>query len=283
MKTILITGANGMLANDFAKLFSDKYTLIFTDYKELDITDILTIDIFVEKMKPEMIINFAAYTAVDDAEDVWMKINYDVNAIWVYNLAKVSNKYNIDFLTVSSDYVFHGDIENWYNEDDKTNPINQYGMAKYLWEKLALEENKNTIIIRTSWLYWGNKDYKNFVNTMITLWNKLDSLNVINDQFGNPTNASDLSEAIWKVIENIVKYRWKILHFSNNTEANGITWHDFAKEIFEQTGINVKLNPCDTIDFPTKAKRPGFSKLINNSDIILRDWKDGLRDYLSTL
>lgn len=283
MKTILITGANGMLANDFAKLYSDKYNLIFTDYKELDITDIEAIDKNVAEMKPDMIINFAAYTAVDDAEDIWAKINYDVNTMWVYNLAKISNKYNIDFFTISSDYVFHGDSEKWYNENDKTNPINQYGMAKYLWEKLALQENKNTIIIRTSWLYGGSKDYKNFVNTMISLWTRLDSLKVINDQLGNPTNAKDLSEAIWKVIENIEKYRWRILHFSNNTEANGISWYDFATEIFNQTGIEVQCNPCTTADFPTKAKRPAFSKLINNSDIVLRDWKEGVRDYLASL
>lgn len=283
MKTILITGANGMLATDFSKMFRDKYKLIFTDYKELDITDLNAIVEMVSAMKPDILINFAAYTAVDDAEDIWAKINYDVNTLWVYNLAKVTGKYNIDFLTISSDYVFHGDNEKWYNEDDKTNPINQYGMAKYLWEKLAIQENKNSIIVRTSWLYGGWKEYKNFVNTMMILWNKLDSLKVINDQFGNPTNAMDLSEAIWKVLESISNYKWKILHFSNNTESNGITWYDFAKEIFNQTDIQVQLNPCETVDFPTKAKRPTFSKLINNSDIVLRDWRDGLRDYLSNL
>jgi len=283
MKKILVTWANGMLASDFEKLFSNKYELILANHKVLDITDITILEEYLEKIKPEVILNFAAYTAVDDAEDIWAKKNYDVNALWVYNLAKISNKFNIDFLTISSDYVFHGDSEKWYNEYDEKNPVNQYWMAKYLWEKLSLEENNNTIIVRTSWLYGGWKEYKNFVNTMINLWNKLDNLKVVNDQFGSPTNAKDLSEAIWKVIENIEKYRWKILHFSNNTEKNGITWYDFAKEIFSQTFIQIHLNPCTTADFPTKAKRPGFSKLINNSDIVLRDWKDGLRDYLRNL
>ena len=295
MKKILITGWNWMLAHDFIELFSDTYNINAENSKELDITNIESIENKINEFKPNIILNFAAYTKVDDAEDIGMKLNYDVNAMWVYNLAKITNKYNIDLITISTDYVFspHSWIPSpkrekeatflGYNENDNRNPINQYWMAKYLWEKLAIQENKNSIIIRTSWLYGWWKKYKNFVNTMINLWNKLDSLKVINDQFWNPTNCKDLSIAIRETIGNIEKYRGQNLHFSNSTEGNWITWYDFAEEIFKQENIDIELNSCATSEFPTKAKRPNFSKLLNNSDIILRDWKEGLKDYLNNL
>ena len=295
MKKILITGWNWMLAHDFIELFSDTYNINAENSKELDITNIESIENKINEFKPNIILNFAAYTKVDDAEDIGMKLNYDVNALWVYNLAKITNKYNIDLITISTDYVFspHSWIPSpkrekeatflGYNENDNRNPINQYWMAKYLWEKLSKQENKNSIIIRTSWLYGWWKKYKNFVNTMINLWNKLDSLKVINDQFWNPTNCKDLSIAISETIDNIEKYRGQNLHFSNSTEGNWITWYDFAKEIFKQENIDVELSSCTTSEFPTKAKRPNFSKLLNNSDIVLRDWKEGLNDYLSNL
>jgi len=280
MKKILITGWKWMLAHHFIELFSGKYKIFALDSKELDITNIENIEKKVLEINPNIVLNFAAYTRVDDAEDIWKKINYDINALWVYNLAKITNKYNLDFITISTDYIFDGTKESWYNENDEKNPINQYWMAKYLWVELSKKENKNSIIIRTSWLYWGWKNYKNFVNTIITLWNKLDNLKIINDQFWNPTNCKDLSIAIWKVIDDIWKYNWKILHFSNETSWNWITWYEFAKEIFKQKWINIELNPCKSSEFPTKAKRPSFSKLINNSDIVKRNRKEGLRDYL---
>ena len=280
MKKILITGWNWMLAHNFIELFSDKYNLFPLNSKELDITNLGNIEEKIKKIKPDIVLNFAAYTKVDDAEDIWRKTNYDVNALWVYNLAKLTNKYNIWFITISTDYVFSWGNKEWYNENDEKNPINGYWMAKYLWEELALKENKNSIIVRTSWLYWWWKDYKNFVNTMINLWSKLDNIKVINDQFWNPTNCKDLSLAISKIIDNIWKYNWKIFHFSNETKWNWITWYEFTEEIFKITWIKVNLEPCTSKEFPTKAKRPKYSKLINNSDIKLRDWKEWLKDYL---
>jgi len=283
MLKILITGWNWMLASDFKKVFKDNFQIFSFGSKELDIRNIENIENIVNKIKPEIILNFAAYTKVDDAEDIWKKINFDVNTLWTYNLAKISNKNNIDFITISTDYVFDGEKIEWYNENDLPNPINEYWMSKYLWEKLALQENKNSIIIRTSWLYGGWKNYKNFVNTMLDLWKKLDKLKVVSDQYWNPTYTIDLSLAIWKVIENIWKYRWKILHFSNETEWNWITWYEFAKEIFKQAWLNVKVEPCNSKEFPTKAKRPKYSKLLNNSNIVLRNWKDGIKDYLKKI
>jgi len=270
-----------MLAAEFKDMFSDVYKLFLTDYQDLDITDIGSIDAFLWENNINIILNFAAYTAVDEAEDIGSKMNYDVNALWVYNLAKISKKYDVDFITISSDYVFSWDVECWYHENDSRKPLNAYGMAKYIGESLSLQENKNSIIVRTSWLYWGGKDYKNFVNTMIELWNKLDSLKVIDDQLWNPTYALDLSKALWEVIEDIITYRWHILHFSNSTENNGISWYEFAQEIFKIKEIKIDLKACTTNEFPTKAKRPSYSKLHNNCDIQLRNWKEGLKAYLS--
>ncbi len=272
-----------MLAYDFTKLFSDRYELVSLSSSDLDIKNFQEVERKVSEIQPDVIINCAAYTKVDDAEDIGMKDNYDVNSLWVYNLAKVSSTMDIDFITISTDYVFFGDTEKWYVETQNEHPINQYGMAKYLWEKLALWENKNSIIVRTSWLYWWGMSYKNFVNTMIQLGSKLDSLKIINDQYWNPTNCKDLSIAIWELLENIEKYRWQKLHFSNTTENHGITWYDFAQEIFSQNAISVEAIPCTSSEFPTKASRPSYSKLINNSDIQLRNWKEGLKDYLDNL
>ncbi|MDD5770510.1 MAG: NAD(P)-dependent oxidoreductase, partial [Candidatus Gracilibacteria bacterium] len=207
----------------------------------------------------------------------------DINTLGVYNLAKVTNELNIDFITISTDYVFDGENENGYNENDECNPINEYGMSKYLGEKLAIDENKNSIIIRTSWLYGGGKNFKNFVNTMLKLAENKNELKVVNDQFGIPTYTKDLSLAIKEVIENLENFRGQILHFSNSSSGNGITWFEFASEIFNIANVKIKVIPCSSEEFITKAKRPKFSKLINNSGINLRDWKEGLKDYLSSL
>lgn len=272
-----------MLAFDFQKYFSQEFEIFSYDKKNLDIIILENIEKIVVEIKPDIILNCAAYTAVDNAEDIWAKLNYDINTLWVYNLAKISKKYSIDFITFSTDYVFDGMEENGYSENDNYNPINSYWMAKYLWEVIAKKENEDTIIIRTSWLYGWGSQFKNFVNTMLQLSETKKELKIINDQFGNPTNAKDLTKAISQVIENIEKQRGKILHFSNETENNGITWFDFAKEIFTIKEKKIILVPCSTSEYPTKAKRPAFSKLMNNSDIKLRNRKEGLRDYLDNL
>ena len=272
-----------MLATDFHSLYSKEYELIMTDRTKLDITDLQAINNYLKELYPDIVINFAAYTAVDDAEDVWSKLNMDVNALWVYNLAKATNIFGIDFITISSDYVFNWEWKKGYNESDIPNPLNAYWMAKYIWEVLSLQENRNTIIIRTSWLYWGWKDFKNFVNTMINLWNKFDSLKIINDQIWNPTYCLDLCNAIGEVLIDIRKYRWKKMHLSNNTANNGVSWFDFANEIFKQKKIEIKSIACTSEEFPTKAKRPHYSKLLNNSEIQLRDWEKWLKEYLSKI
>lgn len=282
MVKVLLTWANGMLAHDFIKYCQNDFQIIAYNRRELDITSRNNIKKVLENINPDIILNCAAYTAVDEAEDIWKLQNFQINTLWVYNLAKISAEMNIEFITISTDYVFDGLKESWYDETDGCNPINEYGMGKHLGEKLALEENKNTIIIRTSWLYgWGYK-FKNFVNTMLKLSETRNELKVVNDQHGIPTYTKDLSYAIWDVIKEIEKYQWEILHFSNSSESS-ITWFDFAKEIFTLTYKEFLVIPCSSEEFKTKAKRPRYSLIKNNSKIVLRDWKDWLKDYLSNI
>lgn len=282
MKKILLTWANWMLAFDFKRFYNNTFEIFWYDKQELDITNLENIEKIIQKIQPDIILNCAAYTAVDSAEDEWKLLNFQINTIWTYNLAKISAKYTIDFITISTDYVFDGKKEDWYTETDICNPINEYWMAKYLWEKLALEENKNSIIIRTSWLYGWGKSFKNFVNTMLKLAETRNELKVVHDQFGIPTFTLDLNLAIWEVIKNINNFRWETLHFSNSSNKK-ITWFDFACEIFNITNVKINIIPCSSGEYITKAKRPEFSELKNNSDIKLRDWKEWLKDYLSNL
>jgi len=280
MKKILLVWSKWMLASDFSKYFWNNFDIIWMDKDRLDITDLDKAYKKVNLIRPDIILNLAAYTDVENAEKLWNKMNYEVNAIGVYNLAKISKELGVDLITISTDYVFDGTQKKWYNENNVPMPTNQYGMAKYIWEKLAKSENKNVIIIRTSWLYgWGMK-FKNFVNTITELAKKKKELKVINDQFWNPTYTKDLSEAIVKIIGSIRKYRGKIFHFSNTTKWNGISWFDFSKEILKLNKINIKLIPSRSDEFPTKAQRPKYSKLLNNSDIKLKKWQDWLSKYI---
>lgn len=298
-KKILLTWANGMLWSDFIKHFATTFEIIPLDRDNGDITNKASMEELIKNTMPDIIINFAAYTNVEEAEDIWKKINFEVNTLWIYTLAKLSAKYAIDLITISTDYVFDGSKKEWYQEDDICNPINSYGMAKYLWEQLATQENPKSIIIRTSRLYgWGkeyierrdNKGdieliprYKNFVNTIINLWTNRDEVKVVNDQFGAPTYTIDLCEAIEKVINNREEYRWKKMHFCNQTKNSGISWFEFAEEICKVAGITTKLTPCSSQEFATKAPRPQCSKLLNGSNIQLKDWKIWLQEYITTL
>lgn len=282
MLKILLTWAKWMLASDFVKYCWKFFEIFAFDKQELDITKSENIENIISKIKPDIILNCAAYTAVDDAEDIWKLLNYHINTLWVYNLAKIANKYNSDFITLSSDYVFDGRKQDWYNEYDICKPINEYGMSKYLGEILAKEENENTIIIRTSWLYGWWESSKNFVNTILKLSQIKNELKIINEQFWLPTYTKDLNFALKEIIENIWEFRWNTLHLSNSWKE-GISWFDFANEIGTIRKIPIKITPCSEDEYPTKAKRPKYSFIKNNSRIILRSWKEWLKDYLNNL
>ncbi len=283
MKKILITGARGMLATDYRALYNTQYELLSYDREQLDITRLDTVREVLTQERPDIVLNCAAYTNVDESERVGKKSVFDINSLGVYHLAQVTHELSIDLITISTDYVFDGSNSDGYKEYDECHPINTYGMSKYLWEQLAQTENPETIIVRTSWLYGGGKDFKNFVNTMITLALTRSELKVVNDQHGIPTYTRDLSRALTDIIEDIDTYRGRILHLSNTAETWSITWYEFAQEIFHQTHTDISVIPCTSQEFVSLAVRPQYSKLINESDIVLGNWKDWLREYLSTL
>ena len=284
MHKIAVIGSNGQLGNCIRKLafdFESKYEFIFTDSKTLDITNKDQIDDFFYDNKPEFCINASAYTAVDLAEQEQEKA-FAINAIAVGNLAEVCKEYKTTFIHVSTDYVFDGETNLDYCEEDFTTPIGVYGASKREGEELALENNPQTIILRTSWLY--SEFNKNFVKTMLNLFEQKQELGIVGDQYGQPTNANDLAEAILKIIDTKPK-TYGIYHFSNYPET---TWLKYTKKIAEFSGSSVKLNYLTTEQYPTPAKRPkrstmNLDKIEKTYQIELKHWENSLQDAVSIL
>ena len=283
-KRILIVGGNGQLGNCIRKIaadFENRYEFNFTDSQTLNITNRDSVsDVFYD-FKPHFCINASAYTAVDLAEKEPEKA-FAVNAEGVANLAEACEEYNCVLIHVSTDYVFDGETNISYSEDSFTNPQGVYGASKLKGEELATDLNPKTIVIRTSWLY--SEFNKNFVKTMLNLFSQKDELGIVADQFGQPTNANDLAEAILKIIETEPK-TYGIFHFSNYPET---TWFEFAQKIAEFSGSNIKLNAITTEDFPTPAKRPkrstmSLDKIENIYKIQLNHWENSLQDCIETL
>ncbi|KFF14647.1 dTDP-4-dehydrorhamnose reductase [Chryseobacterium soli] len=284
MKKIVIIGGNGQLGNCIRKIapdFENKYEFIFTDSQTLDITNEDQVNDFFYDHKPDFCINASAYTAVDLAEKEEEKA-FAVNAYGVAYLAQACADYKSILIHVSTDYVFDGDTNLSYSEDDFTSPIGVYGQSKRKGEELALEINPKTVILRTSWLY--SEFNKNFVKTMINLFSQKDELGIVADQFGQPTNANDLAEAIMEIIETPNK-TFGIFHFSNYPET---TWLEFAKKIAKFSKSTVKLNPLTTEQYPTPAKRPTRSTLALDKieqvyKIEPKHWENSLEDCVNTL
>jgi len=284
MKKIIIIGGNGQLGNCIRKIapdFENKYEFIFTDSQTLDITNEDQVNDFFYDHKPDFCINASAYTAVDLAEKEEEKA-FAVNAYGVAHLAQACADYKSILIHVSTDYVFDGDTNLSYSEDDFTNPIGVYGQSKRKGEELALEINPKTVILRTSWLY--SEFNKNFLKTMMNLFSQKDELGIVADQFGQPTNANDLAEAIMEIIETPNK-TFGIFHFSNYPET---TWFEFAKKIAEFSKSTVKLNPLTTEQYPTPAKRPTRSTLALDKieqvyKIEPKHWENSLEDCVNTL
>ena len=280
---ILITGANGMLAKEIKEKFAQGNELILTDVAELDITNQEMVMKFVEKEKPECIINCAAFTAVDKAE-VAGEIVEKINADGPGNLAKAAKANNATLVHVSTDYVFGGDldVEKDYKEDDQKNPVTAYGITKLHGEEQIQANTDKYYIFRTAWLYGigGN----NFVKTMLKLGETKDELNVVADQHGSPTYAKDLSEIIYQAVTKKIPYG-----IYNSTNEGYTTWYDFTKTIFEYTGTICKVNPVTTEEYiklrgVTQAKRPKNSQMskekLKSVGIHVPDWEDGLKRYL---
>ena len=282
MANILVTGSNGQLGSEIRKLSENsEHEFIFTDIEELDLTDNHEIERFFHNKDISFCINCAAYTAVDKAESE-IENAIAVNVTAARNLSEVCAKNETVFIHISTDFVFDGRNCQPYLESDKAKPINVYGQSKYEGENQALKENPRTIIIRTSWLYssFGN----NFVKTMMKAGEKNDSLNIVFDQAGTPTYALDLAHAILIIIDKIQAWGkekpeyFGIFHYSNEGIAS---WYDFAVEIFRISGIECKVNPILTRDYPTPSKRPHFSvldktKIKSIYGFTIPYWKDSL-------
>ncbi len=284
MKKILVIGSNGQLGNCIRKIapdFENNYEFIFTDSQTLDITDESQVNDFFYDNKPDFCINASAYTAVDLAEKETEKA-FAVNAEGVGYLAQACADHKTIFIHISTDYVFDGETNLCYSEDDFTNPIGVYGESKRQGEELALEINPKTIILRTSWLY--SEFNKNFVKTMLNLFSQKEELGIVADQFGQPTNANDLAEAIMQIIESPQK-TFGIFHFSNYPET---TWFEFAKKIAEFSKSSVKLNALTTEQYPTPAKRPKRStmcldKIEETYKIGPKHWENSLEECINLL
>jgi len=286
---ILVTGSSGQLGSEIKDIvLSDgnllmKHNFYFTKKDMLDITDKDDVEEFCIKNKITHIVNCAAYTAVDKAEDE-KDLADSINHLSVENLAKISKKYNISFIHISTDYVFDGKSYLPYKECIKTNPNGIYGQTKLDGEKAIQRINpKNSIIIRTSWVYssFGN----NFVKTMLRLAKEKDSLNVIYDQVGTPTYARDLAKTILNIIFKIENDNVEIYHYSNE---GVLSWYDFAKEIMKMAKLSCKIEPIETTDYITKAKRPYYSvlnksKIKKEFNLVVPYWKDGLKECLEVL
>jgi dTDP-4-dehydrorhamnose reductase len=257
MKNVLITGANGQLGSclcDLASEYQDKYRFFYTDVAELDITDAAAIDMFVVDNQIDVIINAAAYTAVDKAEDDEANA-YRINCEAVANLANVAKKHDLNLFHISTDYVFSGDSSKPHEEMDTPAPKSVYGATKLAGERAIQESGCRAVIIRTSWLYseYGN----NFVKTMLRLGAERESLRVVCDQIGGPTYAGDLAKVIFLLMENGLEHSGtQFYHFANEGVCS---WFDFSKAIMEMGGLGCRVEAIPSSDYPAKARRPAFS------------------------
>ncbi len=280
---ILVTGANGQLGNEMrviANTIPDA-TFFFTDVEELDICNRIALHRFVADNRINLIVNCAAYTAVDKAEDD-TEMAFKINASAVENIAVIANKNNAKVIHISTDYVFDGSAHIPYRESDPTAPLGVYGKTKLQGEQLLFQYCPDAIIIRTSWLYssFGN----NFVKTMIRLGAERESLNVIFDQIGTPTYAADLAHAIASIIQS---EQWSsgIYHFSNEGVCS---WYDFAIEALSIANIKCNVFPIESHEYPVRTQRPHFSVLNKNKikttfNITIPHWKSSLERCIRLL
>ena len=276
---ILITGANGMLAKSVKARLKKENELICTDVADLDITDEKAVIKFVEKNKPEYIVNCAAFTAVDKAEEVY-DLAEKINANGPGNLAKAAKTVDATLVHISTDYVFDGDLDvtKSYVETDAVGPVTVYGKTKLHGEEQVKANTDKYYIFRTAWLYG---DGNNFVRTMLKLGNEKDEISVVADQHGSPTYAEDLANIIAEAIEKKIPYG-----LYHSTNQGFTTWYDFTKKIFELADIKCNVKPVTSEEFIRPAKRPKNSKLnkqkLLDQGVTVPEWEDGLKRYLET-
>lgn len=285
MPKLLITGANGQLGSELQALSLSypHYEFTFIDRSILDMTDTKAIEAYFTDRTFDAIINCAAYTAVDKAQsepDLADSINHRA----VHTLAQIAKQIGSALVHISTDYVFNGQNYRPYIENDPTDPQGIYGRTKRDGENAILAvAPKNTVIIRTSWVY--SSMGANFVKTMLRLGNERESLGVIFDQVGTPTYARDLAKAILEILPKLDNETPEIFHYSNEGAAS---WYDFAKSIFELSGVQCSVNPITTDQYPTPATRPHYSllnkaKIKQTYTITIPYWKDSLKECIELL
>lgn len=303
MKKVLVTGVNGQLGYDVVRELDKRgYEAIGVDREVMNLTNSEEIRRVMNDISPDGVIHCAAYTAVDAAEDN-IELCERVNALAVKDIAKCAKYLDIPMIYISTDYVFNGmkginqnnvdevayTIEDnnickecylEYTEDDKVNPINVYGRTKYEGEMYVRDILDKHYIVRISWVFGENGN--NFIDTMLRLSKDRDELNVIDDQVGSPTYTKDLAPLLVDMLESD---RYGTYHATNDGYCS---WYEFAKEIFDVAGVNIKVNPITTDMYPTKAKRPFNSKmskekLKNNNFRTLRSWKSAVKDYIENI
>ena len=280
MMRILVTGVKGQLGHDVVdELTKRGHTPIGVDVEEMDITDAAAVEQEMKKEPLDAVIHCAAYTAVDPAEDN-REVCMRVNAEGTRNIARVCRELDIKMVYVSTDYVFDGEGERPWEPDDARNPLNVYGESKYQGE-LAVEEYLDKyFIVRIAWVFGVNG--KNFIKTMLRLAKDHKEINVVNDQTGSPTYTYDLAVLLADMVETEKYGRY------HATNEGLCTWYEFAKEIFAQAGVDVKVNPVSSEEFPAKARRPhnsrmDKSRLTQNGFKLLPSWQDALKRYLEVL
>jgi dTDP-4-dehydrorhamnose reductase len=285
MATILITGSNGQLGNEIKSLSTNypDYNFIFTDVEELNITDYQQIDQFFKINNIQFIINCAAYTAVDKAEQESDLARY-INANAVRYLSQIAKKNHAFMIHISTDYVFDGKNHKPYTEKDLICPTSAYGKTKAEGENEVRNHAEKGIIIRTSWLYssFGH----NFIKTILKYGKERGKLNVVFDQIGTPTYAADLAKAILDILPQLTsKTSIETFHYSNEGVSS---WYDFAKEIITLSDIDCIINPIRTEDYPLPAPRPYYSvldkaKIKKEFNIEIPYWKDSLKKCLKLI
>jgi len=288
-KTIIVTGGSGQLGQSIRGLVGSEAgcRYLFPSREQLDLTDSASIDAFFEAKAFDLIINCAAYTAVDQAESE-PELADQINHLAVKKLAKIASNRHARFIHISTDYVFNGENFKPYIESDKVAPQGVYGLSKLRGEQVVQSlMPRNAVILRTSWVY--SEFGSNFVKTMLKLAGQRDELNVIYDQVGTPTYAGDLAKAILHMVGsevfNQAEFETAIYHYSNEGVCS---WYDFAITIFELNGIDCSVRPIETKDYPTPAKRPHYSvlnkaKIKQAYGIQIPYWKEALQRCLLAL
>ena len=284
---VLVTGAKGQLGQSIG-FIANKYPniqFVYTDFQEMDITNIENCQAVFAKHQPHFCINTAAYTAVDKAESESDKAHL-INAVGPENLAKVCKEFDTILVHISTDFIFDGTSKVPYLETDVPNPKSIYGQTK-LDGEIAIQKNwEKHFIIRTSWVY--SQFANNFMKTMLCLASELDNLSVVNDQIGTPTNAVDLAEVLLKIITSCQTESHEVFGIYNFSNEGVCSWYDFAATIFHQKGIEIDLKPIPTDSYPTPAKRPAYSildktKIKKVFGVQIKNWKESLTISLNHL